>query len=699
MAKTYPIQQSFSAGEISPKLLARSDLAGYKHSALELLNMIPSIQGPADSRSGFKWIAGAATTGEQYCRMIPFHVSFGESYAVIVTPAFVYVVDRNGQQPANNLLLNANFTNGATDWNVIAAGAASVSFAAGLCVLASVGVQPAAIWQAVTTANPTNIHHVRSNGIAAGNLRILIGTAQGLGDILDIVVSGEDANIQFTPGVANYFVQFQVENDDVKTLDAVSTYAIVDGQLEYVRFSSPWHTPARVEDIQFEMGPGETKMYMFQRDVAPQLLTYAGAHNWSLEAIDFDTDIPDPLAQGPWGLDYPGSVGFYKGRMYVGGTRLQPLAIWASKPGAFVDFTLGAGDQDDDALFLPLDRNGDVQWIRGGKALFVGLDTGEHIIFSADGLPPTASNADTEQQSAYGSARVQAVLIGEKVAYVTPDRRKVYLTGYVRDSLGWVSEDVSYPSEHITKGKLREIETSLTPDQILWFTTLEGKLVGMIYDARRNIIGWHRHETDGFIVSTTVIKNFGIHQLWIGVIRDGRLQFERFSVTNYQMDSFVDQTEIVATNVFSGFDHLIGLTLQVLADGAVHKDVVVAGDGAITLDYVANHVVAGLKFTPRIRTVPVDMLTQDESRTSFLKSWNKIFVRMLESSRPLINGVRPPVRNEATPMNTAEPVRTEDLEVSNLGWDLYASITIEQDLPLPLSVSGVFGELDQENVS
>lgn len=699
MAKTYPIQQSFSAGEISPKLLARSDLQGYKHSALELLNMVPSIQGPADSRSGFKWVGQAASPAEQYARMMPFHVSFGEAYVIIVTTAWVYVADRNGQQPANNLILNANFNAGAADWTVDAAGAAEVVFAGGLCALTSVGVIPAAIWQSVTSAEPTENHHVIVNGIAPGPMRILIGTVQGTGDILDEVFTGEDVRLSYVPGVANYFVQFQVEGGESKVLDDVATYPLVNPATEFVRFASPWTTAAQIEDIQFEMGPSGNDMYMFQRDVEPHILSYTGAHDWTFNAIDFTTDVPDTSAeQGPWGDDYPGCVAFFKGRMYVGGTRLQPVAIWASKPGIFFDFTLGAQDDANDAMFLPLDRNGDIQWMRGGKALFAGMDTGEHIIFSSTGEAPDIQNVDTEQQSAYGSARVHAVLIGEKVAYITPDRRKVFLTGYVRDSLGWDSEDVSYPSEHITAGRLREIEITVTPDQTLWFPTLDGKLVGMIYDARRNIIGWHRHETDGFIVSITVLKAFGLQQLWVAVLRNGHLNFERTSITDAQMDSFVDITENFPTTVFFGFDHLVGLTVQVVADGAVHRDVVVAGDGSITLDYAARHIVAGLKFIARVRTVPVDMLTQDESRTSYLKSWNKIFVRMLESSRPLINGVRPPVRNEVTPMGEAEPLRTEDLEVSNLGWDLYASITIEQDLPLKLSVSGVFGELDQENI-
>jgi hypothetical protein len=118
----------------------------------------------------------------------------------------------------------------------------------------------------------------------------------------------------------------------------------------------------------------------------------------------------------------------------------------------------------------------------------------------------------------------------------------------------------------------------------------------------------------------------------------------------------------------------------------------------VALDYPAETIQVGLGYTSRLRTLPIEMARQAGSSASYLKSWNKIFVRLLGSARPMINGVRPPVRNEETVMGLREPNRTEDVSVASLGWDLYGSITIEQDIPLPFTVLGIFGELDQENI-
>jgi len=697
MAKTYPIQQSFSAGEVSPLLLARTDQEGYNHSAQTMLNMVPTTQGPASDRPGFAHVE-SATNGEQYCRMIPFHISFDESYAIIITTAWVYVADRDGFQIRDNILLNPDFSDGALGWSVLDPGPAKVTFSAGTCRLLSGPTDDAVIRQTVSIpiGEETNQFYIGFSGLTDDPCRIKVGTALTLADIADQEIIGEDGGLFFTPGVNTIYIEYVTSGGADKLLDT-TVVANAEATDLFTKFPSPWPNVAMIEEIQYEAAPGEGLMYLFQRDVEPQQVDYIGEHEWAFSPITFVGSVP---WEGTGG--YPGCLAFYRGRLYVGGTRNDRVGIWGSAPRAYTTFTLPVGDPTDaDPMYLPMGTDGEVVWLCGAKALFVGMDTGEHIIVGEGGADPTPANVTTEQQSAYGSARVQARKIGEQVAFITPNRRKLYVSTYSRDNLGWISEDVSYPSEHITKGLLREIEHSDIPNQVLWFPTLEGKLIGMTYDPRRKIIGWHRHETQGFVVSTTVIKTRGIAELWIAVLRNvegvDTLMFERTD-TEFKLDSFVEVLVETPANTFPGFDHLEGKTVQVLADGAVHPDVVVTG-GEVSLQLDAMHVAAGLGYSAVIYTLPVDMLTQDESRASQEKSWVKVFVRLLQSSRPLIDGIRPPIREEETPMGEVQPYATEDMEVSHLGWDKYGSIHIEQDLPLHLVVAGIYGELDMEHIT
>ena len=73
------------------------------------------------------------------------------------------------------------------------------------------------------------------------------------------------------------------------------------------------------------------------------------------------------------------------------------------------------------------------------------------------------------------------------------------------------------------------------------------------------------------------------------------------------------------------------------------------------------------------------------------KRWAKLFVSILGSQPPLINGVRQPTRFASTPMGEIDPVRTEYIETTALGYDRDAKITVEEDLPISLEINGIFG--------
>ncbi len=56
MPRATPLQDSFSAGELSPRMWLRSDIPGYREGCRELVNFIAKERGPAASRDGFRYI-------------------------------------------------------------------------------------------------------------------------------------------------------------------------------------------------------------------------------------------------------------------------------------------------------------------------------------------------------------------------------------------------------------------------------------------------------------------------------------------------------------------------------------------------------------------------------------------------------------------------------------------------------------------
>ena len=155
------------------------------------------------------------------------------------------------------------------------------------------------------------------------------------------------------------------------------------------------------------------------------------------------------------------------------------------------------------------------------------------------------------------------------------------------------------------------------------------------------------------------------------------------------------------TQTFTGFEHLANLVVQVLLDGAVHPDVLVSDAGVITTEWPGNTCQAGLQYTPRMVTLPLDKgAPGGQSGQVWYKRYDQLTVTFLDSALPIINGERRPDRTPATPMDTREPdsdgtLRTEQVI---LGWSQDATVTIEQPEPLPCTVLSIAGRVAMEKL-
>ena len=70
---------SFNAGELSPKMLMRSDFKKYDNGCQELENMLILSQGPIIRRPGLKSIADVNES-----RLIPFEYSKTDAYILVL---------------------------------------------------------------------------------------------------------------------------------------------------------------------------------------------------------------------------------------------------------------------------------------------------------------------------------------------------------------------------------------------------------------------------------------------------------------------------------------------------------------------------------------------------------------------------------------------------------------------------------------
>jgi len=107
----------------------------------------------------------------------------------------------------------------------------------------------------------------------------------------------------------------------------------------------------------------------------------------------------------------------------------------------------------------------------------------------------------------------------------------------------------------------------------------------------------------------------------------------------------------------------------------------------------------GFPYTAKLVTLPMDWDFKAGSAMAWKKRWNKIVLRVFESAIPIVNGQRLPTTFPSTPMGVGQPsLQQADLVYRNLSWDDTGRITIEQDEPLRTTILGIFGAADIDSL-
>lgn len=684
--KITPLQSSFSSGEISPKLLGRTDAAGYQSGLAVMNNFMADSRGPSVRRGGTRFLAEIDGNDG---RIFAFVINESLGYLLVLTDLLLTPYTQGGVTTAVNYVLNPRFRDGSTNWVIDDdGGKADIDFSPDLLLMANENKNGAScmVGQEITVPS-SGTYKVAVEEVLGEAYTVTVGTSLGddsygrfssnIGGIVNeqVDIPSTTAWVSVINSIKNVTVGFTL-------ISTIGTVAATD-------FVTPWKE-SELKDIHIIVSSGGREAYLTHPNHPPQKVVY----NYDLDSFLFaEVVFTDPPAQ--WtGTNWPRTGVFHEGRLWLAGTPEEPQTLWASKSNDYENFTLGP--LADESLVFTVAKQGDIRWIQSTKNLLIGTTTGEHIVTSVEGVI-TPGDIQVTQQSAYGSKGLQAVLVGDQVFYISSDGRKVRAMQYEWAADNWLSNDLTFFSEQITKAGIRHIAWAQNPDNLFMCVLEDGTSALLTYERGEEIYGWSRHDFGGKVLDFAVGNSRGADVKFALVQRvDGTMYIEDFPVlNNIHMDSWMLETLNEKGSAVAGLGHLEGETVQVLADGAVHPEKVVTG-GEITLDWPATEVYVGLPFVSTMVTLPFDKGSQGGSGQTHMKRYNKLFVTLLDSSKPLINGERQPERYPSTLMDTREPDRTERSSVAELGWTRDATITVVQDLPLPCTVISFAGELAQE---
>ena len=87
----------------------------------------------------------------------------------------------------------------------------------------------------------------------------------------------------------------------------------------------------------------------------------------------------------------------------------------------------------------------------------------------------------------------------------------------------------------------------------------------------------------------------------------------------------------IAESTITGLTHLIGKTVNILIDGAVHAPQIVDSNGTINLSRAGSYIHIGLPYISDLQTLPL-MLQLEAGGQGRVKNINHAWLRVLESS-------------------------------------------------------------------
>lgn len=751
MARTTPLINNFTGGELSPLMAGRTDLKGYFFSCRVMKNAHPWPHGPVTRRAGTYYVATCKTPAKK-ARTISFSYSTEQAYILELGDQYLRVYKDGGQvmsgaspyeistpyleadlfairtvQSADTMyLVHPSYAprkltrTGHTAWTL-----ATVDFAWGpfldqntdaaktltASALTGTGVTLTAVGHTPFTAN-----HVGSVWkITADKAVATAHSGTGAGTAL-AAIAGQSVLFHLSGAWAGT-VTLERSFDAGATWVAYAAFT-ANTSFELVSLQA---TSYRWNCTAHSSGTCDSRLTLLDQSGYVKVTGYTST---SVVTVTVVEDLPttaaaDKWAEGAWSAvrGYPAAVGFFEQRLTAAGSPHQPDTIWASQIDDYENFQTGSLDSDAWAYTLASEQVNAVHWLSRTSALHAGTAGGEWRLASTDAATAiTATNPpDARQHTSHGSAKVQAVKIGSAVAFLERagtqlDRgRRLRTISYDLQSDAYRAPAVSEKASHLLVAGITDMAWAADPMPVLWMVRSDGALVGMTYDEDNGIYAFHEHTTaDGtdLFEAVATIPGTDRTEVWVVVKRYVNGAWTRY-VEQFQA-MLADDGDLAdafyldcgytynstATTTISGLDHLEGETVDILADGAVHPQRTV-DSGAITLARSASKVHVGLAFPARVQTLRLEAGAAAGTAQGKRKKIHRLTVR-LHNSLGLKVGAdfttmdEVPFRFGSDPMDAAPPLFTGDIEVALPGsWDKDGYICLANDQPLPFTLVAI----------
>lgn len=722
MARVNTVQTNFTAGEISPRVLGRVDIAKYQNGADTMENAYVMVHGGAVRAPGTRYIADAKDHAKR-ARLLPFVFSVQTAYALEFSDFYMRVYKDRAQVtsggPAYEIatpyaeadLSEINYVQAADTMFLVHPrhavrrltrfGDASWKLAAQrftvephdeigqkpatTCTLGATSGSGVSATAAAASFQPSDVGRPLSSGVGYATI-----TGYTSSTVVTVTIIDAFASVNLASGAwtLEESPKAQLTPSGSITLGGTATLTLSAGG---------WRNDAQVADIgrYVHINGGVVEITSYSSATAVDGVvrraltgtTAAPSDSWSLESKVWNATN-----------GYPRAATLYEQRLVLAGTTAFPNTVWASSPRIYDDFCTGAADDDGLAFELVSDQQNPILQLAPLSHL-VPLTFGN--IFSMRGgveKPLSPTNVRAKDEQGFGAANIRPVKVGNEALYVQRAGRRLRSLSYRVELDAYAAPDISILSEHITRSGIVDMAYVQEPESIIALVRDDGVLVFLTMNREQEVLAWVRGKMQGVYEAVCAIPYGDGDQLWCVVRREFNgstfryveiIEFQREPDDNLQTDSCVVASG-AASAVWSGFDHLIGQTIDIKGDGIVFPQVTVDGSGQVTLPREVTEIEGGLHYDTTIITLPPEVQLPEGAVLGRPVSINDVTVKLYRSIGCKIEGERLPFRRFGTgALDAAVQPFTGDKRVTTVGWERGRKLTIVQDQPLPLCVLAV----------
>lgn len=414
-----------------------------------------------------------------------------------------------------------------------------------------------------------------------------------------------------------------------------------------------------------------------------------------------NTDKTQVYALSSWNDDngYPKMACFFQDRLVLAATKKEPYSIWMSRTGDYPNFGIekvDGGVTDDSAIKADLiTRNGfEILHLVPAKDLVILTTGNEWIIEGSSVITPAKINP--RPQTMRGSNTCPPQHIGNRIVHVQRSGKTVRDLGYQYDADNYNGDDLTLLATHLTEGhKLVSSAYIQEPNSTLYYVRDDGVLLSLAFIKEQNVFAWSHHTTDGKYKKVASIPNGASDVLYVTVERDGKTYIERFNPdieAAVYMDSY-----ITGSDSSIKAPHLIGKTVQVLADGTRMQDAQVPENGLVAFGQSFSDITIGLAYETKIEQPGPDIGLKEGTMQARISKINTVVLRVEKSYGGHIGYTFKDKDMDELRYEDYETLETGDIvqqmPVANIGSNTKNHICIKHDEPFPFELNAIIREV------